>query len=337
MIRVGGDFTGEYTNNGSKMIVIEVFTPLLLMIQQKTNKLFSTPIPIFAVVMSYMVSTLVTKRFIKSFLRLTRTWNLFIIGLAQYFTAWFLIGRYTVADLKLLLLSGSTIIIAAAGYIINDYYDVKIDLINKPDRVVVGRSITRRYAILFHVALSFAGILIGAYLSVWVGLINLFSVFLLWLYSNNLKRQPFVGNLTVAFLTGLSIYVVDVLYPPHHPLITVYAVFAFFMTLVREIIKDMEDLKGDGTFGCRTLPIVWGLRKTKFVIYIVLCVFAIIVVMFNELYTKRVITYFLVFLLIPLVGLVIWLSRADMKKEFRSLSTFCKMIMLLGILSMALV
>ena len=84
------------------------------------------------------------------FLRLTRFWNLLIIGLAQYFTAGFLIAYQKVWDVKLLLLSLSTVIIAAAGYIINDYYDVKIDLINKPERVVIGKEVARRYALLLH-------------------------------------------------------------------------------------------------------------------------------------------------------------------------------------------
>lgn len=278
-----------------------------------------------------------TKNFIKSFLRLTRTGNLIIIGLAQYFTAGFLIGRYTIYDWRLLALSVSTMMIAAAGYIINDYYDIKIDFINKPDRVVIGKSITRRYAILFHVLLSAAGVLIGAYLSLLLGAINAFCVFLLWLYSNNLKRLPFIGNFSVALLTGLSIIVVDALYPPHHNLIWIYAAFAFYMTLVREIIKDMEDLKGDDTFGCKTLPIVWGIRKTKVTIYIILALFCITVILINQFYTRLPHYYFLTFLFIPLFLLVVWLIWADTKKEFAWLSTFSKLILILGIISMAFI
>ena len=104
---------------------------------------------------------LISRSFIESLLKLTRFGNLIIIALAQYFTAGFLIGMHTLNDVNLFLLSLSTIFIAAGGYIINDYYDVKIDYINKPDRVVIGKSITRRYAILFHIALSVAGIAIG--------------------------------------------------------------------------------------------------------------------------------------------------------------------------------
>lgn len=275
--------------------------------------------------------------FIESLLKLTRFGNLVIIGITQYFTAAFLVDRSTLDDGRLFLLSVSTVLIAAAGYIINDYYDVKIDYINKPERVVIGKNIPRRYAILFHVVLSGIGIIIGLLLSWRIAALNVLSAFLLWLYSNNLKRLPFIGNFSVAFLTGLSVWIVDLLYRHGSALIVIYASFAFFMTLVREIIKDMEDLKGDNTFGCRTLPIVWGLRRTKFVIYFILAVFALTVILINQFYKALPLEYFLIFLFIPLLILLYRLIRADTTRDFATLSTFCKIIMLLGILSMAFV
>src|SRR5688572_3568054 len=129
---------------------------------------------------------------------------------------------------------------------------------------------------------------------------------------------------------------VDSLYHTGSALIVIYASFAFFMTLVREIIKDMEDLKGDNTFGCRTLPIIWGLRKTKFTIYVILAVFSVIVVVLNYFYKPLPFSYFVIFLFLPLLWLLYRLIRADTKKDFTILSTFCKVIMLLGILSMGL-
>jgi len=134
------------------------------------------------------------------FLKLTRFWNLLIIAVAQYFTAAFLIGFEKIWYLNLFLLSTSTVIIAAAGYIINDYYDVKIDLINKPERVVIGKEVARRYAILSHSILSFIGVAVGFLLNWKIGIINFLSAFLLWWYSNNLKRQPFIGNLVWLYL-----------------------------------------------------------------------------------------------------------------------------------------
>lgn len=275
--------------------------------------------------------------FIESILKLTRFGNLVIIGFAQYFTAAFLIDKRTIYDYRLLLLSISTILIAAAGYIINDYYDVKIDYINKPDRVVIGKSITRRFAILFHVVLSFLGLAIGGYLSLSITALNAVTIFLLWLYSNNLKRLPFIGNLVVGLLTAASVYSVEILYRTGNPIVMIYSVFALFMTLIREIIKDIEDLKGDNTFGCQTLPIVLGIRRTKFVIYSLIAVFSVSVIILDQVYEALPFRYYMIFLYVPLLILFYLLIRADTKRDFLRLSTLCKVIMLLGILSMAFV
>jgi len=278
-----------------------------------------------------------TRQLVRSLFKLTRFGNLVIIALAQYFTAIFLVGRDTLTDFRLFILSLATILIAAGGYAINDYYDVKIDYINKPERVVIGKSITRRHAILFHSILSILGCTLGLYVSWKIAAINIISAFLLWLYSNSLKRLAFVGNFTVAFMTGLSILIIDVYYRSGNALIPVYAAFAFFMTLVREIIKDMEDLKGDHTFGCKTLPIVFGMRKTKFIIYGTLLVFAFTVVALSPYYAALLFYYYLLFLFVPLLILLYRLIRADTKRDFARLSNFCKLIMLLGILSMAFI
>ncbi len=271
---------------------------------------------------------------LRSFLLITRFWNLLIIGTAQYFTALFLIDQEKLYDPRLLLLSLSTMVIAAAGYIINDYYDVKIDLINKPERVVIGKGMKRRYALFFHTILSFAGVGIGIILNWKIGVVNFCCAFLLWIYSNALKREPFVGNFAVALLTGLAILIVNVLYPPISIAIVIYALFAFFITLVREILKDLEDLKGDDTFGCRTLPIVWGIRRTKTFIYVLMLFFSITVVVLDFVVTPLPMSFFAWTLFLPLAALAGWLLRADTKRDFYQLSQFCKYIMLAGILSM---
>lgn len=271
------------------------------------------------------------------FLKLTRFWNLLIIGMAQYFAADFLVGKSKIWDIRLFILSLSTVIIAAAGYIINDYYDVKIDLINKPERVVIGKDVARRYALLFHSLLSMMGVALGFLLNWKIGVINFFSAFLLWWYSNDLKRQPFIGNFVVALLTGLSIFMVNILFHTHQPLVTIYSLFAFAMTLVREIVKDAEDLKGDNSFGCRTLPIIWGFRKTKFFLYLLLLAFFISVIEINQFFEQLPMYYFFTFLFVPLVLLVVWLVRADTTKDFHRVSQWCKVILLLGITSMVFI
>ncbi len=272
-----------------------------------------------------------------AFVRLTRAWNLLIIVFAQYFTAFFLAQADVLHDFRLFLLSLSTVLIAAGGYVINDYYDVKIDYVNNPERVVVGKTIHRRFAILLHVALSVLGVFVGLFVSWKLAIVNVFSVSVLWFYSNLLKRLPFIGNFTVALLTGASIAVILLLYHTNTVLILIYALFSFFMTLVREIIKDMEDLKGDNTYGCKTLPIVWGIRKTKTTLYLLILFFSVVVLVINQLYINLEVIYFVMLLFVPLAWLVTRLVRADTKKDYGWLSSFCKVIMLLGILSMTLI
>lgn len=271
-----------------------------------------------------------------SLFRLTRFWNLAIIAFAQFFAAVFLFrqGLHAFAHMWLYILSLATVFIAAAGYIINDYYDIKIDLINKPERVVIGKTITRRYAILFHTVISVTGVVLGFLINWKIGVINFVSAFLLWLYSNNLKRQPLIGNVLVSLLTALSVFVLVFLYEQFHVLVFVYALFAFFMTLIREVVKDMEDVKGDNTFGCKTLPIVWGIRRTKVLLYVLIAILSCVVVLLDFYQLNIPLIYFVPMLFLPMAFLMVRLVVADTKLQFYQLSQLCKLIMLLGIVSM---
>ena len=257
-----------------------------------------------------------------------------IVGLTQYFTAIFLLNKGLawsfISDTNFFLLVSSTVLITSAGYLINDYYDVKIDYVNRPDRVAVGRTFKRRWTIIAHTILNFAGIGIGFYISTTIGLINFLAAFLLWLYSNQLKRLPFVGNFTIAILTGTTLFLVGQYFHEREYLVLCYAIFAGFITLVREIIKDMEDLKGDEKFGCKTLPIVFGIAKTKKFLYALLVVFSASVFL---LMTSINIILPIV-LSVVLILLIFELSKADKVKDYNRLSTFCKIIMLMGVMSM---
>lgn len=271
---------------------------------------------------------------------MTRIWNLLIISLTQYLTAIFLIESgqdvvYFITDFRLFLLSISSVFVAAAGYIINDYYDVKIDLINKPERVVVGRLVKRRVAMMWHITLSAIGVLIGTYLSITIGAFNLLAVGLLWLYSNQLKRMSFIGNFSVALLTGWAVYVVGFFYDTHNIMVLAFAGFAFAFTLVREVIKDIEDVKGDATFGCKTLPVVYGVRPTKIMLYVFNVLFLFSMSTLAYLFAGDELTVFCLGLIVPLGFITYRLSKADTVAQYAQLSNYCKVIMLIGIMSMA--
>nr|WP_240336997.1 geranylgeranylglycerol-phosphate geranylgeranyltransferase [Rufibacter sp. SYSU D00308] len=230
----------------------------------------------------------------------------------------------------------ATVFVAAAGYIINDYYDIKIDRINKPERVVVGKALTRRKAMIIHLYLTAMGVLLGALLGVRIGLVLLGVALLLWGYSAQFKKQPFVGNFTIALLSAAMVLVVPLQAGQPSLSAWAYGVFAFLISLVREIIKDMEDVPGDASFRCRTLPIILGVPKTKWVLYGIIALFLLFtgVVMLNRLHEPLFIGYLFVGVVLPTLVLVRQIFFADRKKEFSHLSWLCKAIMVTGICSM---
>ena len=272
--------------------------------------------------------------------------NLSIIVFTQYFTRFFLIRDKSLSfrhlveiilDKNIFLIALSTVLIAASGYIINDYYDIKIDLVNKPDRVVIGRYVKRRWALMINQVFNGLGILLGLFISRKVALVNLTAVFCLWLYANQLKRLAFWGNFMVAILTGFSLLILAVYYPGHQREVWVYAIFSFFITLIREIIKDMEDVKGDEKHGCRTLPIIWGIARTKLLVYVLIASFiTTLFILATQLPNQRIAYIFLVMML-PMGFLTYRLVYADKPRDFAFLSDACKVIMLIGVLTMVFV
>lgn len=276
---------------------------------------------------------------ISSLLTAMRWPNLIIIVITQYFTALFLIGDFSewksyIFDWRLSILAFSTICVAAAGYLINDYYDIKIDYINKPEKVIIGKIIKRRVALAIHMVVSGIGVVAGTLVSPWIGAVNFLAVFLLWIYSNQLKRMPLVGNFIVAILTGLSVAIVSLLYWQFEILVYIYAMYAFSITLIREIIKDMEDLKGDANHGCKTLPIIFGIRKTKNILYLIIAGFMVSLVLLTIQLNNDHLDQYLILYMIPMFYFIYQLAKSDSKKNFNYLSNFCKVLMITGILSM---
>jgi 4-hydroxybenzoate polyprenyltransferase len=255
----------------------------------------------------------------------------------------------------------ASIFVAAAGYIINDYFDLNIDRINKPSRLVVEKIIARRWAIIWHWSFSITGIALSVYAgyhlngisAALLGLLNTGVVLLLILYSVSLKKQLLTGNIAIAALSAWTIailffctakayttteyhYVFDKIRLLRITLI--YSVFAFIATLVREVIKDMEDIEGDARNGCKTMPVVWGINPSKVYAGVWIVVLAGLLTILL-LYTLRLgwyggVVYVLLTLIIPLFYLLSELRKAMVVKDFHRLSTYTKMIILAGILSM---
>ncbi len=283
------------------------------------------------------------KKSFGAFFRLIRLPNLLIILFAQFMVRIFVIGpkeqwKSIIINPSFLLLCIATLLIAAAGYIINDYYDIKIDLTNNPKRVVIGKVFTRRVALLTHFIINLLAIFISLFLG-WGIFITVFvSGFLMWYYSNTLKRLALWGNITISLLTGVSIYYLSFLSKNNESMVIIYAAFAFTISLIREIIKDMEDIKGDALYGCKTLPIVWGIKNTKYFIFTISIFFIVVIgFLFTERYNDFLAVYFGIALFPFLILLLARLYRAETEKDYHQLSKISKIIMLAGLASIVLI
>lgn len=239
------------------------------------------------------------------------------------------------------LLVLAALLVAAAGYIINDYYDVKIDAINRPDRLVVGRLLRRRHAMLAHLVLSGLGVGLAALLSWRLGAVTLGAAALLWGYSARFKRLALVGNVSIGMLTAALVLLPELQLLTGRQAVWLYALAAFLLTVVREIVKDLEDMRGDAQHGCRTLPLVWGVVRSKWVAgFFLACLALLVLGAAGQLLAWGrwpLAAWLLVLVLLPLLELARRLARADRRRHFRQLSAVCKAIMLAGILSMLLV
>jgi 4-hydroxybenzoate polyprenyltransferase len=305
-------------------------------------------------------------------LRLIRFQNLLIIAATQYIMRYCIISPFLKInkfDLQLnefhfFLLVIATVLIAAAGYVINDYFDTGTDRLNRPDKVVINHSIQRRQAMLIHSLLNIIGIALGIYLSFYIGVPELSVIFLiatglLWFYSTNYKRQFLVGNIVVSIMTGIVPLMVILFEMPllnkKYGLLMIqyqanfnyiffwiaaFSFFAFLTTLLREIIKDAEDFEGDSAYGMNTLPIIIGRKNTKIVIIsVILACLLILILTFIRFLLYRGISldyltsgYFLLFLVIPFIVLIYRILIAKQKEDFHIASQVTKFIMLAGIL-----
>lgn len=308
-----------------------------------------------------------------AFLRLIRWRNLLIVFLTQWFiwlcvihpmAAWSPVPVFLTAP-RFLLLSLSTVLIAAAGYIINDYFDVRIDVINRPQKVVIDRLVGRRAAILWHSIFNIAGFLLALWLARGLGnytvvAIQLICTLLLWFYSTHFKRQFVTGNVVVALLTGLTVLILAVFEPALYPhlgftlfasykgrvlvnpmgVIAVYTYFAFMLTWMREIVKDMEDFKGDAADGCVTMPIRIGLRaSTRYVLFFGILAILPLLVAAVRLCTGAWVLlggYIFLFLVLPILAWLFFLPRKATAQHYGAASRWLKLIMLAGIVSLLL-
>ena len=262
----------------------------------------------------------------------------------------------------LLLIAAATILIAAGGYVINDYFDIKIDRINRPDQLIVTQYISKENAMRLSIGLSGVGMVCGL-VAAWLlrssTIAILFAIIpgLLWFYSSSYKRLLIIGNVTIALLSALSPMMVAIAnvaqlqlkYSTILPYTTLehdiyawvggFSLFAFLLTWIREIVKDLQDQMGDRELECHSMPIVWGNIVTKIVVTALIVLTTVLIgwfwyslLPFDHSWQSFSTRYIVLAIIIPLWGALWLLWAAKIPSDYRTCQQVLKLTMFLGML-----
>jgi len=299
-----------------------------------------------------------------NFLKLIRYQNLLLIALMQ------LVIRFGYLELiniplslwywQYSLLILATVLIAAGGYVINDIFDQETDAENKPNKVIIGKSISESKAYTIYAALTITGVACGFILANSVQHPNFAVVFvliatLLYFYASTLKQMALVGNIVVALLLAFSVIIIGMfdIFPNTFEInrqqmtlafniLLDYAKFAFIINLVREIIKDIQDVKGDNLQGMRTLPIIIGIQKTKIIAFVLLLLPSLYLLYYSKTYLFENnlfygLAYILALVVAPMIMCLVQIWNAKENNDYKKISTLLKWIIFFGIISIAVV
>lgn len=277
-----------------------------------------------------------------SMFSVVRGYNILVIVIAQYLTSIYILAhdkplKQVIFDVNLLMLvlaSASTI---AAGYIINNFYDSEKDLINRPQKSMLDKLVSQNTKLSFYFVLNFLAVVMASYVSFRAVLFFAIYIFGIWLYSHRLKRLPFVGNLTSAILTVTPFFAIFIYYRNFETVIFVHAMFLFLLVSMRELTKDLENIKGDLAQNYHTIPVIYGERASKIMLTtLVLITFVptyFLVSYFNVGYMDYY--FYLSVLLLLIFLLFLWKSKTRM--HYLILHNILKLIIVAGVFCIVLI
>ncbi len=277
-----------------------------------------------------------------SLFSVVRGYNILMITLAQYLASIYILSpdlplREVIFDVNLFLIVTASALVIAAGYIINNFYDAEKDLINKPTKSMLDRLVSQRFKLTTYFVLNFLAVFAASYISFRAVLFFSAYIFGIWLYSHKLKRIPLVGNLVSAMLAIAPFFVVFVYYKNFETVIFVHALFLFLLILVREMIKDLENMAGDLAQNYKTIPLLYGAKVSKGLITLLVVLTAIpgylLITVFDVGYMY---IYFSgVLLLLLLFLMLLWASKG--KIHYIWLHNILKFIIIVGVFSILLI
>lgn len=277
-----------------------------------------------------------------SMFSVVRGYNILIIVIAQYLASIYIMAhdkplKAVLFDANLFMLVLASAATIAGGYIINNFYDSEKDLINKPIKSRLDKLISQNTKLSFYFVLNFAAVVMASYVSFNAVLFFSIYIFGIWFYSHKLKRLPFIGNLTSAILTITPFFAIFLYYKNFETVIFVHAMFLFLIISMRELTKDLENIKGDLLQNYKTIPIVYGEKASKIMLTVlsILTLIPIYLLLFKFEIGHMYIFFYASIMLLLVFLFSIWLSKT--KKHYLILHNILKFIILAGVFSILLI
>ncbi|WP_179343594.1 geranylgeranylglycerol-phosphate geranylgeranyltransferase [Winogradskyella ursingii] len=277
-----------------------------------------------------------------SLFSVVRGYNILVVVVAQYLASIYIFAhdkpvREVLLDVNLLMLVFASSATIAAGYIINNFYDSEKDLINRPQKTMLDRLVSQNTKLSFYFALNFLAVVFASYVSFKAVIFFAFYILAIWLYSHRFKKQPMTGNLVSAVLTVTPFFAIFIYYQNFEKVIFAHALFLFLLVSMRELTKDLENIKGDLALGYRTVPVVYGEKISKRMLSVVgvsTIVAAIVLILFFKIGHMYLFFYLSVVLLIAYL-LILW--KSNKKTHYLLLHNILKFIIVAGVFSILLI
>ncbi len=286
---------------------------------------------------SFKIKRIIFKFF--SLISVIRGYNILVLIIAQYLASIFIFSpnksiRSVIFDVYLLYLVLASVCVVAAGYIINNFYDAKVDRINRPVKAGIDNYVKQETKLKLYFFLNFLGFLFGSMVSWRAALFFSIYIFGIWFYSHKLKRYPFTGLISATILTILPFFAVFVHFRNFSKIIFVHAVFLFLVIMVRELVKDLENLKGALANNYITFPVEYGEKKTKqlSIFLLILSLLPVIVLFSYPAISYMKYYFFLALIVLIFVGVYLWNSTK--RKQYAILHNILKLLLLIGVFSL---
>lgn len=271
-----------------------------------------------------------------------RGFNLALIVIAQYITAIFIMAppsqslSQILLDRSLFALILATVGAIASGYIINNFYDSEKDSINRPHKSTLEQYVSQNTKLIFYFIINFIVVVIASYVSFRSVLFFSIYIFAIWFYSHKIKKMPIIGNLVSAILTITPFFAIFLYYKNYSGLIFIFGFYLFLILSMRELVKDLENLKGDFSLEYKTIPVVYGEKIAKIMIVVLVTVNILVTGYLVKSYDLGRMDYFFYGSVSLLCIVTILVFLAKNQRQYVHIHNLLKLLILLGVFSIIL-